>query len=94
LELEKKKKVQFEKMSPPNQVAMLLSTLETGGNIVPLARGLQNRFKNHIEFTATKGHEAFNNEKLLDLVLNGLRMAEHSTLASFLVIVRRIAWIG
>jgi hypothetical protein len=84
----------MENLSPPQQVELLISTLERGGNIVPLARALENRFKTFKEFGNTNDRQAFGNEKLVDLTLKGLSTADEFSLPSFLSIVRRLAWIG
>jgi hypothetical protein len=81
-------------MKPAAQVELLLSTLEKGGDIIPLEAGLEKRYKTATEFVNTPNHEAFENEKLIDLLLSRLKTADEDTIPSLLNLVRISGRIG
>jgi len=87
-------KRKIEEMKPMQQVEFLVSTLETKGDIIPLAKGLEKRYQTFGDFINTKDHEVFKNEKLVDLLLDHLRTDAESSISFLLNIVRIIGRTG
>jgi hypothetical protein len=87
-------KVDITKLNPPQQVEVLISTLEKKGDIISLVNGLERQYKTYEDFLGTRGHEAFKSRKLIDLTLNALKINDESTLPSLLVLLKIIARPG
>jgi hypothetical protein len=85
---------QIEKLTPQEQVELLISTLEKGQNIIPLVDGLERRYKTYQDFVNTKDHQAFENEQLIELVLKGLKRDEESSVLPLSILIKLICRIG
>jgi hypothetical protein len=86
--------IPIERMPPPLQVQLLISTLETGGDISRFGKGIESCYKTPDDFNQTRDHEAFRNDKLIQLIQENIKTAPESALPSFLIILRRLTWIG
>jgi hypothetical protein len=88
-------KVDITKLNPPQQVEVLISTFEKKGeDIISFVNGLERQYKTYQDFFGTRDHEAFKNEKLIELTLNALKRNDESTLPSLLNLLRIIARLG
>jgi hypothetical protein len=87
-------KVDITKLNPPQQVEVLISTLEKKGDIIPFVNGLEHQYKTYQDFIDTRDYEAFKSRKLIELTLNALKRNDESTLPSFLALLKIIAQLG
>jgi hypothetical protein len=86
--------VLIQTLKPQQQVELLISTLEKGGDIISLERGLENHYKTYDIFVGTQGHEAFKNEQLMHLLVEALKTSSQEVLPSIMNIIRIACRIG
>jgi hypothetical protein len=86
--------VDIKKLEPPQQVKMLISTLERRGDIVPLVEAVDNQYRSYRYFINTKNYLAYTNEKLLELLLSEVKRDDEYSLPSLLNLLRIVCRIG